>query len=339
MKKDDFFLSIIIPFHNNFKPLTHLLSSISDSDFDDFNRIEVLIVDDGSKKEQSTKLESLNKKRKFILRIFHLNKNSGPAKTRNFGVKHALGKYIVFFDADVFLKKNTLAAAYDFFKKKKGRAFTGIWDKRQKTKSFFPQYKALRDHCYWFIEREREARYYLFSTRVAGIEKKLFDKIGGFNTNYPLPTVEDIELTYKIERETKITFVPEIIVTHEFEDFLTLSRKYFLRSRDWVKLYFKRLRFDPVATSKREANKSTSVGIFALLFVIGLLLNLKIVMLLSLIFFSYFFYLELPFLIFLYKEKGLLFTLKAIPTGLILYLIIDAGSFWGLVEDYLFKKR
>jgi len=334
VKKPHFFLSIIIPYHNNLDFLTHLLKSILNSKFNSFADIEVIVVDDGSRIPLS-----LPKFPEFKFSIFHLPKNQGPAYARNFGVTHALGRYVIFLDADVTLKKNTLQHAFNFFNKSRGLAFTGIWDKKQKTTSFFPQYKALRDHCYWFIEREKSARYYLFSTRVAGIEKKLFKKIGGFNTRYPLPTVEDIELTYKIEQVTKIIFVPEIIVGHEFEDFLPLARKYFLRSRDWVKLYFKRLRFDPVATSRREANKSMVVGLLAFFAALALFSGYYLLFFISCILFAVFLYLELPFLIFLNKEKGILFTLKAIPTGLILYLIINAGSFWGLVEYYLFKKR
>lgn len=321
------FLSIVIPAHNNHNELEQLLHSIQRSRFDHFEKTEIIIVDDGSKNEVKS----------VIGTIYRLSKNRGPAYARNFGVSKALGQYILFLDADVLLKKDTLQKAYDFFKNKKGRAFTGIWDKTQKNGRWFSQFKALRDYAYWFIEKEQNARYYLFSTRIAGIEKKLFEEIGGFNTGYKLPTVEDIELTYKIEKETKISFEPTIIVTHEFEDFLTLARKYFLRSRDWIKLYMKRLRFDPVATSRFEAYKSIIAGLFLIAVSVFFVLQLTVMAYLAFGLFAVFLAMEYRFLQFLYKEKGTIFTLYAIPTALILYLIINLGSTVGLIEYYLRK--
>lgn len=335
------FLSIIIPTYNSQKTIIRLLKSIQSSRFNNFKNIEVITVDDGSTDEAMEVIKKNVSGFKFHVSCFMLT-HKGPAFARNYGVSKASGQYILFLDGDVILKKDTLQHAFDFFKNKKGRAFTGVWDKKQKTKKFFPQFKALRDYTYWFAERELGSRYYLFSTRIAGIEKKLFKKIGGFDTSFKKPTVEDIDLTYKIERHTKISFEPEIMVEHEFEDFPVLAKKYFARSREWIKLYMSRLRFDPVATSRREANKSIVVGLFALflsLFLVSCILFLpnNYLLFLSLIFFFIFLGMEFNFLTFLAHEKGLGFALLAIPTSIILYLIIDLGSAIGLVE-YFIKK-
>lgn len=333
-------LSIVIPTFNCEKTISPLLKSINSSRFKHFKDIEVIIVDDGSLDETINILDKSSEN--FIPPIagsnFKLN-HKGPAYARNYGVKKAKGKYILFLDGDVILKKDTLSKVYDFFKDKKGLAVTGIWDKKQKTGRFFPQYKALRDHAYWFAERELNSRYYLFSTRIAGIEKKLFQKIGGFNTSYKKPTVEDIELTYKIEKHSPIYFDPEIVVEHEFEDFPVLAKKYFFRSRDWIKLYLRRLRFDPVATSRREANKSIIVGLFILFLFLYLLTFWPLYLYLYLGFFAIFLGMEFNFLTFLFREKGFRFTLIAIPTSIILYLIIDAGSFIGLLEYFFISKN
>jgi len=330
-------VSLVIPIFNNYFALLDLIDSVLTSTFSHWKHIEIIFVNDASTLPKPgllvAKLNSLTCAHKWI----DLESNQGPAIARNTGVAHATGTYIVFFDADVSLHKHTLANAYDFFTKKKGQTFTGIWDKSQLTTSFFPQFKALRDYAYWFIEREQDARYYLFSTRVAGIEKKLFDKIGGFNTTYKKATVEDIELTYKIEQHTKISFEPTIIVHHEFEEFVPLAKKYFARSRDWIKLYMKRLRFDPVATSKQEAHKSLVCGMSVISFFLAVLFSAHIFVVYSIFSTLYYLYLDAPFLKFLKKEKGLLFTLNAIPTTLALYTVINIGSAVGMLE-YIIKK-
>jgi len=321
-------LSIVIPTYNSQSKIKTLLLSINNSAFKHFDKIEVTIVDDHSKDQTVKEVNNIKKNLKFPLQLILQKRNLGPAKTRNLGVKKARGTFILFLDSDVILFKNSLNKAYELIKKGH-RAFTGIWHYKQKTKAFFPQFKALRDWTYWFVEREKNFRYYLFSTRIAGIEKRLFNKIGGFNINYPEATVEDIELTYRIEKETKIKFSPQLIVAHEFEDFWTIAKKYFKRSRDWSKLYQERLRFDPVATSRREAAKSIIIALIILFSILTIFeayfIYTNLVLLLG------FCYLEFKFWRFLFQKKGFVFLLKAIPVSIVLYIIINAGALWGFV--------
>lgn len=329
-------LSIVIPTHNSRKTVYDLLLSINGSRFHNFKNSEVIIVDDGSTDQTVQVVKSIVPQMKMPVHVTLLKRNLGPAQARNLGVKKAHGNYILFLDSDVVLAKNTLRFAFEFAKKNHVRAFTGIWHYQQNSSRFFPQFKALRDWAYWFIEREKKARYYLFSTRIAGIEKKLFKKIGGFDINYPEPTVEDIELTYRIERVKKITFSSKLLVYHEFEDFLPIAIKYFKRSRDWIGLYQKRLRFDPVATSKKEALKSLTAGLFFLCLILIPFRSFFIFPMLFL--FLFFSILESKFWLFLLKKKDFLFLLESIPISIALYLIIDAGSAWGLI-NYLRKLR
>src|SRR3989344_3707155 len=318
-------LSIIIPTYNSQNNIHNLLLSINNSDFKQFKNIEALIVDDKSLK----KIKEMQPVLKFKLILYPFRKNFGPAKARNYGVKKARGNYILFLDSDVELAKSTLRYAFQLAKEKQARAFTGIWHYRQKNNRFFPNFKAMRDWVYWFIEREKYARYYLFSTRIAGIEKKLFLRIGGFGEKFPQPTVEDIELTYRIEKQAKIRFSPELMIYHEFEDFLPIAVKYFKRSRDWILLYQKRLKFDPVATSKKEAFKAILSALLISSLVLGYFHWLFFYT--ALLVFVQFTNLEWYFWSFVYKQKGGVFLFKSIFFSILLYLIIDLGSFWGII--------
>lgn len=329
-------LSIIIPTHNSQNTITNLLISLHTSEFRHFENIEAVVVDDASNDKTRNIVRKLEEKLKFKLILYPLRKHSGPAYARNYGVKKAKGKYVLFLDSDVILAKSTLRYAFQFTKEGKIKAFTGIWHYHQKTNKFFPNFKAMRDWVYWFIEREKYARYYLFSTRIAGIEKNLFKKIGGFDENFPQPTVEDIELTYRIEKEAKIRFSPELLIYHEFEDFWPIAIKYFKRSRDWILLYQKRLKFDPVATSKKEAFKAVLSAFLVLSSILGLahwsFWYAAFVVFVQLA------NLEWYFWTFVLKQKGRVFLLKTILFSIILYLIIDLGSFWGLVLYRLRKS-
>lgn len=330
-------LSAIIPTHNSQNTIKPLLLSINNSPSVNFNKFEVIIVDDGSSDDTVKIIKDLYKKLKFKIKILVLKKNVGPAKARNLGAKKAKGKYLLFLDGDVELKSQTLANVFKLIGNNKIKAFTGIWDYHQKSTSFFPQYKALRDWSYWFAEREENSHYYLFSTRIAGIEKKLFQKLNGFIEDYKEPTVEDIELTYRIEKLEKIKFASNIIVNHEFEDFFPIAIKYFKRSRDWIKLYLRRFRFDPVATSKREAFKSVLSTIILGLFSATFLIKPLIVP--TVILFFIYSCLEYKFWRFVLHKKGFLFLLKSIPTSIILYFIINLGAAWGYFLSIKNRKQ
>src|SRR3989344_7122024 len=267
--RNNIVLSIIIPTDNSQNTIHTPLLSLNNSDFRHFNNIEVIVIDDKSRDRTLKKIKEIQSVLKYKFAVYPLRKNFGPAYVRNYGVKKAKGDYVLFLDSDVELAKSTLRYAYQLAKEKQVKAFTGIWHYRQKTNKFFPNFKAMRDWVYWFIEREKYARYYLFSTRIAGIEKKLFQKIGGFDETFPEPTVEDIELTHRIEKYTKIRFSPELLIYHEFEDFLPIPIKYFKRARDWIRLYQKRLKFDPVATSKKEAFKAILAALLISSLVLG----------------------------------------------------------------------
>src|SRR3989338_8636105 len=165
-------LSIVIPTHNSQNTITSLLISIHTSEFRHFGDIEVIVVDDDSTDKTRDVVRKLIEKLKYKLILYPLSKNAGPAKARNYGVKKAVGKYILFLDSDVILAKSTLRYAFQLAKEGKIKAFTGIWHYEQKSNKFFPNFKSMRDWVYWFIEREKYSRYYLFSTRIAGIERK-----------------------------------------------------------------------------------------------------------------------------------------------------------------------
>lgn len=324
---NNIYLSIVIPTYNSQNTIKPLLSSINNSPSVNFNKLEVIVVDDGSSDDTLKIIKDLYNKFKFKIEIVIFKKNVGPAKARNLGAKKAQGKYLLFLDGDVELKNKTLANVFKVIGSNKVKAFTGIWDYHQKSTNFFPQFKAIRDWSYWFAEREEYSHYYLFSTRIAGIEKKLFQKLNGFIEDYREPTVEDIEFTYRIEKQSSIKFCANIIVYHEFENFLPIAIKYFKRSRDWIKLYLKRFHFDPVATSKREAIKSILSSVLILLLLMSTLFKLLIIP--AIILFLIFSYLELKFWKLILHKKGVLFLLKSVPTSIILYLFINVGAAWG----------
>lgn len=326
------FLSIIIPAYNCEKTVIPLFNSLVKSARVDFDTIEIVIVDDKSK-DRTVERVKRNVKCFTNIKIIQLKKNQGPAHARNVGVKYAKGKVVLFLDSDVKVYRNTLFEIIKSFKNDPDLfALTGVWDKKQKTQKFFPKFKALRDWSYWINERDPKNYYYLFSTRVAAINRKLFLRLGGFDETYKAALVEDIEFTYRIAKKYAVVFNPKVIVSHEFESFLPIAKKYFWRSYYWSKIYRERKKFDPVATTSKEALTTISAG-----GLVGSLVLWEVtrginpaISYLFFVFCSLFFAIHLwgvrKFIWFCLKEEGLVFALKAFFTGLVLYLVILGGA-------------
>jgi glycosyltransferase involved in cell wall biosynthesis len=317
------YLSVIIPAYNASKTLGRLLASLTKSTFKNF---EIIIGDDASN-EQYLVGKGIT--------IVRLTRNKGPAAARNAAVKRAKGTILVFFDADVTCYRDTLAKIAGKFKEDHDlTALTGVWDKHQRTKSFFPQFKAMRDWSYWTNERDRDGYYYLFSTRNAAIRRDVFTRLGGFNEAFR--QMEDVELTYRIAKRYAIIFAPDVRVHHEFEEFWPVARKYFWRSFYWTKLYKVRKKFDPVATTMSETiTAATGVGAIGVIaggttaYFLLPFAWIRIVTLVGaiMLFFIHLFLLR-KFLWFVYWEKGIGFAVKSIFTGLALYFVIITGAIY-----------
>ena len=333
------YLSIIIPYHNSPSHLVRLLGSIKKSV--NAPSYEVIVVDDGS----SPRLKSFVGMLKWTdsrhrLHIVTLGHNHGPAIARNRGVAKAKGDFVVFLDGDVEVFPDTFAQiAKVFISDPDVVALTGVWVKEQKSHNFFPNYKALRDWSYWINERDKSGYYFLFSTRIASIKRSVFLRLGGFNETYPAPLVEDIELTYRIARRYAIIFAPQVRVRHEFEEFWPIAKKYFLRAYYWTKLYTKRKKFDPVATTLQEAVVTLS-GVFVIMLLaittIALIATLgsvtvPIIVLMYVLSgtFGIYLWLTRKFLQFVYQERGVVFMIKSFGIGLVLNCFIFAGALIG----------
>lgn len=346
------YLSIVIPYYNSTKTIGPLLTSIAGSK--GAPTFEVIVADDGSKENVKFQMSNVKWKNKNKLRTITLNKNLGPAAARNRGAALARGKFLVFLDSDVELFPDTLRnLAQIYLKDPDVVALTGVWLKSQRSKAFFPNFKALRDWSYWINERDVHGYYFLFSTRIASIKKSVFKRLGGFNESYHAALVEDIEFTYRIASRYAIIFAPNVRVRHEFGGFWEIAKKYYLRSFHWARLFRERNQFDSVATTGKEAMAAISgvalVGLLPLrivtyftlphsvacLYIKSIYVSLcvgSVIQWLFIIIFLLHLFLVRKFIWFAAREKGRVFAAKSFAAGLVLYCFITAGAIMGRVK-------
>ena len=85
-------VSVIIPFYNAEQFLSGCIDVLQKQDFD--KSFEVIMIDDAS---TDNSLNIIKKNDKLLnLKIYSLEKNSGPSAARNLGLKHATGEYVFF---------------------------------------------------------------------------------------------------------------------------------------------------------------------------------------------------------------------------------------------------
>lgn len=96
------FFSIILPTYND---LENLKNSIKSIDRQTYKNFELLIVNDGSNDDTKTYLSKLNFS---YLKVINLQKNSGPAYSRNVAILNSSGKWLCFIDSDDFWFKRKL---------------------------------------------------------------------------------------------------------------------------------------------------------------------------------------------------------------------------------------
>lgn len=101
-------ISIIILTWNSEKYIEKCIQSVLASEDLENQPIEIVVVDNGSTDATTRILASLQTKISQLTVVF-LSKNKGTTHSRNIGIKKSSGEYILILDADVEVKKNTIA--------------------------------------------------------------------------------------------------------------------------------------------------------------------------------------------------------------------------------------
>lgn len=102
-KNDEKLVSIIVPVYNVEKYLKKCVLSIINQSY---KKIEIILVDDGSKDKSGLICEELAK-RDSRIKIIHKS-NGGPSSTRKAGLEKALGEYVLFVDSDDWIDEETI---------------------------------------------------------------------------------------------------------------------------------------------------------------------------------------------------------------------------------------
>lgn len=105
-------ITIIIPVYNAENYIDRCIQSLSNQNLEN---VEVIVIDDGSTDKSKEILKSYAKENLNNIK-FYEKTNTGVADTRNFGIKKASGKYVMFVDVDDTIERGLIDILKQYMK-------------------------------------------------------------------------------------------------------------------------------------------------------------------------------------------------------------------------------
>lgn len=103
-------LSVIVPVYNCASYLRECVESLFEQKIEG---LQIICIDDASTDSSSSVLSNLHRQHEE-LEVYYNLINRGLGATRNIGIHHAKGKYIMFVDADDYITPNSLKELIDY---------------------------------------------------------------------------------------------------------------------------------------------------------------------------------------------------------------------------------
>lgn len=116
-------VSIILPTYNSMNEIGSAIDSILSQDYD---KIELIIIDDGSTDQTEQICKEICEKDKRVKYI--KKKNGGASSARNLGLEVAIGDYVLFVDADDTLEKQAIFYLVRCIEKNKSDIVVGLYN-------------------------------------------------------------------------------------------------------------------------------------------------------------------------------------------------------------------
>lgn len=294
---------------------------------------EIILVDDGST-DNSVELG-----RRFGAGVIEMNNRTGAANARNIGVRKAKGEIILFVDADVVIKPDTINELRLIFSRNPHiSAAFGSYDDTPGEPDFFSQYRNLMHH---FFHQTGSVEAETFWSGFGAVRREVFLQFNGFDAKkFEIPSVEDIELGYRMrEKRHRILLVPELQAKHlkKWTFYSILKTDFWQRAVPWVEIM---MLYPQV---KHDLNAKVSQKLSALLtgiFLLSLLASIRRWEFLAAALGSVLIFLIInrQFYSFFLRRKGLWFTLRVFPMHLLYFIYSSAAFLYSWINVKIMRR-
>ncbi len=222
-------VSVVVPVFNGGDDFDRCLEAVFRSDWPEF---ECIVVDDASSNSLTAEIAT-----RHGARLVRMEQQGGPGMARNRGVEKAGGDIIFFTDGDVMLYPDALGKAVAALEADPELAAVfGSYDDTPGYDSFLSRYRNLYHHWNHQVSSEEA---FTFWAGCGAIRREIFLEMGGFSADYSRPSIEDVELGYRLrDAGYRIRLLKTMLGTHlkQWTFWDMLRTDIFRRGVPWVVL-------------------------------------------------------------------------------------------------------
>jgi len=202
-------VSVIIPVRDQPGDLGECLHSLSEIDYPK-ELLEIIVVDDGSKKDVSEILTSED------IKFIRHEESLGPATCRNIGAEYASGEILAFLDADCVAGEGWLKELIPFFRVAGVEAVGGYLEGYYQA-SFLDRYEAVASSLNMgkrlLMEGKSSSSFYVPTANLL-VRREAFREAGGFREGMRLG--EDVDFCWRLrDLGHTLLYVPSGSVAHK----------------------------------------------------------------------------------------------------------------------------
>jgi len=321
-------ISVIVPVHNGGESFRKCLSSLTAAVP---SPKEIIVVADGETDGSGLLAQE------FGAQVLRIPGPGGPARARNWGARAAHGDILFFVDADVTVPPDALNQIVAAFARAPDlTALFGSYDEEPAAANFLSQYKNLFHH---YVHQTGSEEASTFWGACGAIRREVFLELGGFDERYRWPSIEDIELGYRLKQAGKTIRLCKTLQVKHLKRWgigSLLKADFFHRALPWTALILRRRRL-PNDLNLRFSSRVSVVLTYGLLLAgigvwwwPGLLVGVGImaVLLVSL---------NVPVYRFFWEKRGFWFALGVIPWHW-LYYFYSGLAFVVSVASFLLRR-
>ena len=252
-------ISIIVPVHNGGEKFRNCLLNILAARPEPK---EIIVVADGEDSDGSGAMAERMGARVISTGPYPM----GPAGARNKGARAAIGQILFFVDADVAIHGDCLGIVGKWFQMNPDvAAVIGSYDDSPSETNFFSQYKNLFHH---YTHQKAQFEASTFWGACGAIRRDVFLAMGGFDERFTLPSIEDIELGYRLIKSGYcIQLLKNLQVKHlkQWRFWKLLKSDIFDRALPWSRLILKQGKI-PSDLNLKIADRISCAAVFGLIF-------------------------------------------------------------------------